>query len=708
MQGRRCYNSRSSGDPLFQSGAHFSGMSETEEAAKRAIELREAIERANYLYYVENAPEISDAEWDALMRELQEIESRYPELMTPDSPTQKVGAPPSSEFAEVVHLLPMLSLSNVFDEESLRAWHRRVLDYADVEEAELVCELKIDGLAISVTYRDGVLAQAATRGDGVRGEDVTANVRTIRNVPLRLKGEDVPDVIEVRGEVYFPNSKFEAFNAEREAAGLPAYANPRNSASGSLRQLDSSETARRPLSMFFYSYGYLEGGEMPRSQWQVLQTLRRWELPVNPWTRRASTVDEVLEAVAAASRDRTELDYGIDGVVVKVDDLDLQGALGSVGRDPRWATAYKFPAEQARTRINRINVNVGRTGNLTPWAELEPVVVGGVTVRRATLHNRDEIRRKDFREGDFVIIQRAGDVIPQVVKVADDNERDRSSVPYSFPETCPACGEPVLSTEEDAAVRCVNAECPAQFERLLEHFASRSAMDIEGLGERLSQDLARNGIVTRLSDLYSLHERQEQLAELEGMGEKKIANLLQGIERSKSQPLSRLLFALGINGVGSEASEWLARHFRTMQRIQESSVEELLAVDGIGPVTAQTVHEWMRLPGNRKLVQELEGAGLTFEDDSPEPPKSHPMRGLTLVVTGTLESMSRSDAEAQIKALGAKAAGSVSRKTAYVVAGENAGSKLQKAHDLGVPVLDEETFTRFLAGEAPTTSATAG
>lgn len=685
-------------------------MTKTDSAPKsavdRASELRIALNRANHLYYIESTPELSDAEWDALMRELRDLEAQHPELLTADSPTQRVGAPPSSEFAEIVHPVPMLSLGNVFDEDGLRAWHERTLSLAEVDEAPMVCELKIDGLAIAVTYRDGVLAQAATRGDGVRGEDVTPNVRTIRSVPLRLTGNDVPPVIELRGEVYFPNSAFEAFNREREEAGLPTYANPRNSASGSLRQLDSSETARRPLAMFFYSFGHVEGGSMPDTQWEVLQAMRRWGLPVNLWTRQAKSIEDVALAVQAAGEERAALDYGIDGVVIKLDSIALQNSLGSVGRDPRWATAYKFPAEQARTRINRIHVNVGRTGNLTPWAELEPVNVGGVTVRRATLHNKDEIERKDFREGDSVIIQRAGDVIPQVVKVTEDNVRDGSSLPYKFPEMCPACGEPTLNTEEDAAVRCVNAECPAQFERLLEHFASRGAMDIEGLGERLSQDLARNGIVRRLNELYALKDRQDQLSELEGMGEKKIANLLEGIEKSKTQPLSRLLFALGINGVGSETGELLARHFRTMHGIQAATVDELLEVDGVGPVTAQTVHEWMNLPVNTAMIEELERAGLTLEDDSPEPPKDHPIRGLTLVVTGTLETMSRSDAESRIKALGGKTSGSVSKKTAYLVAGANAGSKLQKAQELGVPVLNEDEFNQFLAGQKPAATIT--
>ena len=667
----------------------------------RASELRQVLERANRLYYIESAPELTDSEYDELLRELRQIETDHPELQTPDSPTLRVGSPPSSEFAEVTHPLPMLSLGNVFSAEELQAWYQRALDFAGIESAGLVCELKIDGLAIAVTYENGVLVRAATRGDGVRGEDVTPNVRTIRSIPLRLSGTDVPARLEVRGEVYFPNSAFEAFNREREAAGLPTYANPRNSASGSLRQLDSSETAKRPLDMFFYSIGYAEGGTLPPTHWEALKLMKRWGLRTNDWTRRASTVDEAVEAIARAGRERPNLDYGIDGVVIKIDILALQNTLGFVGRDPRWATAYKFPAEQAQTKIIKIHVNVGRTGVLTPWAELEPVQVGGVTIRRATLHNKDEIERKDFRDGDLVIIQRAGDVIPQVVRVVDDYQRDITAAPYRFPAQCPICQQPVLVTEEDAAVRCVNAECPAQFERLLEHFASRGAMDIEGLGERLAQDLARSGIVRRLSDLYELGDRRDKLAELEGMGEKKIANLLEGIGRSKSQPLSRLLFALGITGVGSEAGEWLSRHFRTLRRLQAASVEELKQVDGIGPVTAQTVHEWMQLPRNMALIDALEAAGLTLVDTSPEPPADHPMKGLTFVVTGTLETMSRSEAEARIKQLGAKAAGSVSQKTDFVVAGESAGSKLQKAQSLGVPVLDETAFSRFLAGEVP-------
>ena len=676
-------------------------MTVSQSAAHRAGQLRTLLNRANHAYHVLNSPAMPDAEYDDLFRELQQLEAKHPDLRTPDSPTARVGAPPSSEFEEVVHPVPMLSLSNVFDEEGLRNWHRRAMEYAEAESAEMVCELKIDGLAIALTYQDGLLTRAATRGDGQRGEDVTANVRTIRSAPLRLNGKNVPPVVELRGEVFFPLSAFDAYNREREDAGLPLYVNPRNSASGSLRQLDSSETAKRPLDMFLYSIGYAEGADLPPTHLEALDLIKAWGGKVNPWTRLATSVDDVLDAVQDASDARGGLDYGIDGVVIKINGLALQRRLGYVGRDPRWATAFKFPAEQARTVLTAIHINVGRTGALTPWAELEPVVVGGVTVRRATLHNRDEIERKDFRVGDSVIIQRAGDVIPQVVEVAEDNLRGPDSTPYIFPDRCPVCHEPALALEDDAVVRCVNAECPAQFERLLEHFASRGAMDIEGLGERLAQDLSRGGIVSSLGDLYSLAAHSRQLLDWDGMGEKKVANLLAAIERSKEQSLTRLLFGLGIYGVGSEGAEWLARRFRTVDGLTDATVEELEAVDGVGPVTAAAVHKWFHLDSNRQLIAGLKDAGLSMVDDSPAPPADHAMRGLTLVVTGKLQTLSRPEAESRIKALGGKTSSSVSRKTAYLVAGEEPGSKLERAHSLGVPVIDEETFLRFIDGAEP-------
>ena len=517
----------------------------------------------------------------------------------------------------------------------------------------------------------------------------------IRDRPLALDGE-APPVIELRGEIFFPISKFAALNAEREEAGLPAYVNPRNSASGSLRQLDSSETAKRPLDMFFYSLGYVEGGDEPESHWDLLQVVKGWGGRVNSWTRRADTVEQVMAAVADAGEIRESLDYGIDGVVVKIDSLALQRRLGYVGRDPRWAVAYKFPAEQIETTLLHIHVNVGRTGALTPWAELEPVVVGGVTVGRATLHNKDEIARKDFREGDRVVIQRAGDVIPQVVEIAAGNERSADSVPYVFPDSCPSCGTTTVQAEDEVVTRCVDATCPAQFERLLEHFASRGAMDIEGLGARVAQDLPRLGFVSNIAGIYRLHERRDDLLELDKMGETRVDNLLAAIEASRSQPLPRLLFALGIPEIGSESAEWLSRRFRSLTGLKEATEDELLAIDGIGPVIASTVVDYFGVEQNQNLVDELIALGINPIDDTPEPSADHPANGLTFVVTGRLESMSRSEAQSRIKTLGGKATGSVTKKTHYLVAGADAGSKLEKANRLSIHVIDEEEFIAFM------------
>lgn len=659
--------------------------------------------RANYQYYVLQQPELTDQEYDALFQELKAIEEQYPDLQTSDSPTQRVGAAPAPEFAEVVHSMPMLSLSNVFSEDQLRGWYRRILEYLETDNVDLLCELKIDGLAIALTYQDATLIRAATRGDGFRGEDVTANIRTIKSVPLRLNGDDVPPTVEMRGEVFFPISAFERFNEERQAQGLPTYVNPRNSASGALRQLDSRETARRPLDIFFYSIAQANGLSL-ETQWESLQAISRWGGKVNPWTRRVASLEEAIEAFEDAQRIRGELDYGIDGMVIKVDSLALQQRLGNVGREPRWATAYKFPAEQARTRLVRIGINVGRTGSLNPYAELEPVMVGGVTVRRATLHNEDHMREKDIREGDLVIVQRAGDVIPQVVGPAPDNERGPDSAQYQLPDTCPVCGEPTTRVEEEAVVRCVNAACPAQFERLLEHFASRSAMDIEGLGERLAQDLARNGLVKDIADVFSLRERRDELLALERMGEKKTDNLLAAIDNARQRPLSRMLFGLGIINVGSEVADWLARRFRTLEGLESATEEDLLEVEGVGPVIAKNVAAWMHNPRNRDLLDRLRAAGVDPVDDSPEPPSEHVVRGKTIVVTGRLESMSRSEANARIKTLGGKASGSVSKKTDFVVAGKEAGSKLDDARRLGVTVLDEDQFVALLDNIPPHTS----
>ena len=669
-----------------------------DDVVARAAELRDEINRANRLYYVEDAPELDDAEWDGRMQELLALEAAHPEIQSPDSPTQRVGAPPSAGFDEVVHPIPMLSLGNVFDEDGFRAWYKRALDFLELESAPMVCELKIDGLALAITYRNGVMERAATRGDGERGEDVTANVRTIRSVPLKLEGNanDIPPVMELRGEVFLPNSKFATLNEEREEAGLPAYVNPRNSASGSLRQLDSTETAKRPLDMFFYALGYIEGAQEPSSHSEALEAIKGWGGRTNEWTRKANTVEEVMAAIANAGEVRDSLDYGIDGVVIKIDSLSLQRRLGFVGRDPRWAIAYKFPAEQAETTLKAIHVNVGRTGALTPWAELDPVVVGGVTVGRATLHNKDEIARKDFREGDRVVIQRAGDVIPQVVEVSAKNKRSDDSQPYAFPDNCPSCETPTVQTEDEAVTRCVNTTCPAQFERLLEHFASRVAMDIEGLGERVSQDLPRLGFVSSIADIYRLHERKDDLLELDKMGETRVDNLLKGIEASRSQPLPKLLFALGITGIGSESAEWLSRRFRSLSGVKDATEEELLAIDGIGPVVATTLVDYFAIEQNRQLIDDLIELGVNPIDDTPEPSADHPANGVTFVVTGRLETMSRSEAQNRIKSLGGKATGSVTGKTNFLVAGAEAGSKLDKANRLNVHVINETEFIAFM------------
>ena len=664
----------------------------------RAEQLSAEINRANKLYYIDNAPQLDDAEWDARMQELLALEAEHPESRTPDSPTQRVGAPPADGFEEVIHPVPMLSLGNVFDEDGLRAWYKRALDFLEIESTPLVCELKIDGLALAVTYRDGVMERAATRGDGERGEDVTANVRTIRSVPLRLdvSEQPAPPVAELRGEVFLPNSRFAELNADREAAGLPTYVNPRNSASGSLRQLDSAETAKRPLDMFFYALGYVEGAEEPSSHWDALQSMKTWGGKTNTWTRQANTVEEAIVAIKEAGKVRESLDYGIDGVVIKIDSIPLQRRLGFVGRDPRWAIAYKFPAEQAETTLKTIRVNVGRTGALTPWAELEPVMVGGVTVGRATLHNKDEIARKDFRADDRVVIQRAGDVIPQVVEVSAKNNRPSDSKPFEFPTDCPSCGTETVQSEDEAVTRCVNISCPAQFERLLEHFASRGAMDIEGLGERVSQDLPRLGFVANIADIYRLHERREDLLELDKMGETRVDNLLKAIEASRLQPLSRLLFALGISSIGSEIAEWLSRRFRSLSGLLDATEEELLAIDGIGPIVASSIIEYFAIEQNRNLVDELIELGINPIDDTPEPSADHPANGVTFVVTGKLDSMSRSEAQDRIKSLGGKATGSVTGKTNYLVAGADAGSKLEKAQRLDVHVITESEFIAFM------------
>jgi len=683
-------------------------------AKLRAEELRSQIAYHDYRYYVLDQPEISDAEYDALMRELRAIEAAHPELITPDSPTQRVGGAPVETLGIVEHRVPMLSLANAFSEEELRAWHRRVSNAIERTDFAMVCEPKIDGLACALVYEHGELVTAATRGDGLRGENITANVRTIRSIPQRLqaavgdgnatrgKGKRgvgdrrvpvVPERFEVRGEIYMTKSGFERVNNERAAAGEPLFASPRNSAAGSVRQKDPSVTARRPLDAYWYQLGWAEGGETPRTHWDVLRWLRDLGFKVNPHIERFEAIEDVISFCQGWVEKRETLDYEIDGIVIKVDDLGLQRQLGAVGREPRWAIAYKFPPTQATTKLLRIDVNVGRTGSLNPFAVLEPVRIGGVTVKLATLHNEDDIRRKDIREGDTVIVQRAGDVIPQVVGPVVSKRTGREKI-FSMPKRCPACNTPVVRPAGEAMYYCPNRQCPAQRLRLLEHFVSRSAMDIDGIGEQLASLLIERGFVRDGADLYRLHERRDELLKVERLGEKSVDYILQSIERSKSRPLSRVLVALGIRHVGSEVATALAQHFGSIDALMNASVEEIEEVPGIGRVIAESVREFFSLEENRAIVEKLRAAGVNLREERAA--REGPLSGLTFVVTGTLERFSRDAVEALIRANGGIVTSSVSKKTDYVVVGENPGSKLAKAQALGRPILDEAAFLALL------------
>ncbi|MGE5596821.1 MAG: NAD-dependent DNA ligase LigA [Hyphomicrobiales bacterium] len=670
-------------------------------ARLRSEELRSQLNYHNYRYYVLDDPQISDAEYDELMNELRAIEAQYPELITPDSPTQRVGAAPVESFGVVEHRQPLLSLSNAFSGEDLEGWRRRVAAVLGRDEFPITTEPKIDGLAIALVYEDGVFVQGATRGDGRRGENVTENLRTIRDIPRRLKGT-YPQRFEVRGEVYMTKSGFEAMNAaigdmnlQREAEGkkaLPLYANPRNAAAGSVRQKDPSITASRPLSMFVYQLGWVEDGTHPTSQFEILQWLREMGFTVNPEARLHSNMTEVSERIQWWGRERERIDYDIDGVVLKVDDVRDWDELGVVGREPRWATAFKFPPQQRTTKLLRIDVNVGRTGALNPFAVLEPVVVGGATVKLATLHNENDIHRKDIRVGDTVIVQRAGEVIPQVVgPVLSLRKGDEQE--FHMPDACPACGTPVSRDPSEAVVYCPNTACPAQQIRLLEHFAGRASMDIDGLGERMAYTLFEKGLVKDISDVYDL--TVEQLAALDRMGTKSAERLIAGIENSKQRPLTNVLFALGIRHVGYETARLLADHFGSLDAILDASVEQLQEVEGIGPVVAKSIADWAAREENRAVVRRLQAAGVNTVQQRVTA-ASDLLAGLTIVVTGRLETMSRNAAEDRIRELGGKVGSSVSKSTDILVVGEEAGSKLTKAQQLGVRTIDEATFARLL------------
>jgi DNA ligase (NAD+) len=665
------------------------------EVLARAESLRQALHHHNYRYYVLDDPEIPDAEYDRLMRELEALEAEYPELVTPDSPTQRVGGEPLAAFAEVEHRVPMLSLENALDESELRAFDRRVRERLGRELVDYLAEPKFDGLAISLTYETGRLVQAATRGDGRRGEDVTAQVRTIRSVPLRLLGEGWPALIEVRGEVVLPRAGFESLNARAREEGGKTFANPRNAAAGSLRQLDPRVTATRPLEMLCYGFGLVEGGRLAETQGGTLALLRAWGLRTSSHLRVVHGAEGAIAYHREIGALRDRLDYDIDGVVLKVDALADQERLGFVSRAPRWAVAYKFPPQEEITRVLDIQVQVGRTGVLTPVARLEPVQVAGVTVTNATLHNEDEVRRKDVHVGDSVIVRRAGDVIPQIMGVIAER-RPPDVRPFVMPSLCPVCGSEVVRAEGEVASRCSGGlYCPAQRKETLCHFASRRAMDIEGLGEKLVDQLVERDLVRTPADLYALDE--DTLAGLERMGGKSAANLVEALARSRATTLPRFLYALGIPQVGEATAQSLAQHFGTLEAIMSATPATLTEVPDVGPVVAAEVHAFFRQPHNREVIDGLRVAGVAWPEVDRPPVERQPLAGKTFVITGTL-SRPRDAIKDDLLTLGAKVAGSVSKKTDYLIAGSDAGSKLEKARALGVPVLDEDALARLVGG----------
>ena len=669
------------------------------EVRQRVAELRRDIEYHNYRYYILDDPEIPDSEWDRLLQELRGLEQSYPELVSSESPTQRVGATPTDEFAEVRHRNPMLSLDNAFSEDDLRNFDRRVRERLGVEsDIDYSAEPKLDGLAISLTYERGVLVRAATRGDGATGEDVTANVRTIRSVPLHLRGA-APALFEARGEVFMPVAGFERLNAEAAKKGEKVFANPRNAAAGSLRQLDPRITAQRPLDIFFYSVGAVEGLDLPSSHGATLELLKDFGLRVSPEIRRVKGAEGCLAYYADIGRRRASLEYQIDGVVYKVDSIAAQRQLGFVSRAPRWAVAHKFPAEEALTVLREVEFQVGRTGALTPVARLEPVFVGGVTVSNATLHNMDEVARKGVRIGDTVVVRRAGDVIPEVARVLLER-RPKDSRDIALPTRCPVCSSPVERDAEAAVARCTGGyRCSAQRKERLRHFASRRALDIEGVGEKLVDQLVEAGLVESPADLYTLSLKT--LSSLERMGPKSAENVLAALERSKTTTLARFLFALGIRDVGEATAAALATHFGDIAALAAADLTTVQQVPDVGPVIAAHVVEFFEDDANRRVIDRLREAGVSWPSVTRPESSAQPLAGLTFVLTGTLETMQREEAEDALRALGAKASGSVSKKTSYVVAGRDAGSKLRKAEELGVPVLDEDALKSILLNQRP-------
>lgn len=664
------------------------------DTARRRIEdLREQIRHHNYRYHVLDAPEISDEAYDALMEDLRTLEAAHPELVAPDSPTQRVGAPPAEAFRPVAHPEPMLSLANAFSEADLRAWHKRVMTGLGERDVEFVCELKFDGAAISLIYERGSFTRGATRGDGVQGEDITLNLRTVRSLPLRLREEaHPPEFLEVRGEVYLPTQALEAINQARLREGQAPFANSRNAGAGSLRQLDPAVTAHRPLELFIYQVGVVRGRRF-KAHWDSLEWAREAGLPVNAHMRRYRSLDEVLGYIRDWSARRETLPYGTDGVVVKVNSLDQQAELGATSQAPRWAIAYKFPAEQAETRVLDITVQVGRTGALTPVAVLEPVRVSGVIVRRATLHNEDEMNRKDVRIGDHVIVQRAGEVIPEVVRVLTE-KRTGEERRFTMPTTCPVCGSPVERRPGEAVARCTGgATCPAQILERLIHFGSRDALNIDGVGPKLLQQMLDRGLIEDPADLYTL--TKAQVLTLERMADKSAGNVIAAIDRSRRPSLARLIYGLGIRHVGVHVAEVLARHFGALDRLAGASFEEVRDIPGIGPTIGQSVVEFFKQPTTRTLLRKLRASGVRPQAATAAGGR---LAGKTFVFTGSLERLSRREAAERVTALGGTVSDGVGTQTTHLVAGEAPGSKLDRARKLGVPVLDERQFLRLLEG----------
>ena len=659
--------------------------------SKLTQNLREELNYHNHRYYILDDPEISDSQYDTLMEKLREIEAANPEFITSDSPTQRVGAKPLASFKEANHLIPLLSLGNTFDDNGFLAWHQRASTLLEDASFEMVCELKFDGLAVALTYEDGIFVRGATRGNGTVGEDVTLNLRTVRSIPLSLP-RHAPKRLEVRGEIIFPKSKFEAFNKERICQGLTAYANPRNTAAGSVRQLDPKITGSRPLDIYIYGLGYAEDIDLT-THWGTMEFLSELGFKVNRNMLLAQSPQHVLDYYHKWVALWKQLDYGCDGTVIKVNRFDYQRHLGVMGREPRWAIAYKFPATQATTRLREIRVNVGRTGRINPYAVLDPVDVNGVTVRQATLHNEDNIKTKDLRIGDWVVVERAGEVIPQVI-TSIASKRDGTETEFAIPNNCPACSHEVVRAQDEVAHFCPNAACPAQLIRLLEHFVSRNAMDIEGLGISQSTSLLNEGHIKDVADLYDL--KAEDIVSIDRFGEKSVANLLAAIDASKNLPFPRLLVALGIPLVGVEVAELITRHFPNFETLIVAGENDLVEIPGVGPKIAETIISYFSSESNRKVIKKLSAAGVAMGPDQKQDLTEKVLTGLRFVVTGRLANFSRSDIVDTIKGLGGTVSASVSRQTDYLITGEDPGSKLAEAEALGTTVLTETEFIAMI------------